>query len=243
MVVAAVDRIVGEVVQGVVHPPHVPLEPEAQAADVGRPRDSRPRRRLLGRGDDARLAGMQDLVELLEERDGLEVLATAVLVGDPLARLARVVQVQHRRDRVDPQAVGVVLLAARTGAEANRKLRTSLRPKLNTNVPHSGCSPRRGSSCSYSAVPSKRARAQSSRGKWAGTQSINHADTVLGASGRRRPSGRRGRRAGGSGAKYAGHLVAPGAGERMRHHGQQLDVGEAHVGGVGRQLVGELGRS
>ena len=56
-------------------------------------------------------------------------------------------------------------------ALATRKLRTSLRPKLNTSVPQSGCAPRRGSACSYSAVPSKRASAHSSRGKCAGTQS------------------------------------------------------------------------
>ncbi len=56
-------------------------------------------------------------------------------------------------------------------ALATRKFRTSLRPKLNISVPQSGCSPCFGSPCSYSAVPSNRARANSSRGKWAGTQS------------------------------------------------------------------------
>ena len=38
----------------------------------------------------------------------------------------------------------------------------------------------------------------------------------------------------------AGHLVAPRAAERVRHHGHQLEVGEAHVLGVGGELVGEL---
>ena len=58
---------------------------------------------------DARLARVRDLVELLEERDRVEVLAPAELVRDPLARLARVVEVEHRRDGVDADAVGVVL--------------------------------------------------------------------------------------------------------------------------------------
>ena len=40
--------------------------------------------------------------------------------------------------------------------------------------------------------------------------------------------------------EVARHLVAPRARERVRHHRQQLDVGEAHVLGVGRQLVGQL---
>ena len=52
---------------------------------------------------------VDDLVELLEERDRVEVLAAAELVGDPLALAARVVEVQHRGDRVDADPVGVVL--------------------------------------------------------------------------------------------------------------------------------------
>ena len=52
---------------------------------------------------------MRDLVELLEERDGVEVLVAAELVGHPLARLARVVEVEHRGDGVDADAVRVVL--------------------------------------------------------------------------------------------------------------------------------------
>ena len=54
---------------------------------------------LVGRG-----------VDLLQERDRLEVLAAAVHVRRPLAGLARVVEVEHRGDAVDPQAVGVELL-------------------------------------------------------------------------------------------------------------------------------------
>ena len=110
VVVAAVDRVLLEVAQRVVHPAHVPLEAEAQAADVGRPRDARPRGRLLGGRDDRPARGRAGtVVELLEERDRLEVLAPAELVGDPLALLARVVEVEHRGDGVDAEAVDVVL--------------------------------------------------------------------------------------------------------------------------------------
>ena len=49
------------------------------------------------------------LVELLQERDRLEILAAAEAVRHPLALLARVVEVEHRRDRVDAQPVDVVL--------------------------------------------------------------------------------------------------------------------------------------
>ncbi len=49
----------------------------------------------------------------------------------------------------------------------------------------------------------------------------------------RRPEARRRR-------EVAADLVAPRAGERVRHHRQQLDVREAHVERVRGQLVGQL---
>ena len=106
-------------------------------------------------------------------------------------------------------------------------------------MPQSGCAPRRGSACSYRCVPSKVASAQSSRGKWAGTQSrITPMPRWCRRSTKwRKSSGvaeARGRR------EVAGHLVAPRAGERMLHHRHQLDVREAEVGDVVGELVGEL---
>ncbi len=109
VVEATMDRVVLEVAQRVVHPAHVPLEAEAEPADVGGPRDRRPGRRLLGGRDHSRLARMDELVHLLEERDRLQVLAAAVAVRHPLALLAGVVEVEHRGDRVDAQPVDVVL--------------------------------------------------------------------------------------------------------------------------------------
>ena len=109
VVPAPVDRILLEVRQRVVHPAHVPLEAEAEAAEVGRPRDARPGGRLLGRRDRARLAGVEDLVEFLQELNGVEILVAAELVRHPLALLARVVEVEHRGHGVDADAVGVVL--------------------------------------------------------------------------------------------------------------------------------------
>ena len=110
VVVLPVDRLLLEVAQGVVHPAHVPLQPEAQAAARGRLGDAGPRGRLLGDRHDAGHQLVGGRVGLLEQADRLEVLATAVHVGDPLAVLARVVEVEHRRDGVDPQPVDVELL-------------------------------------------------------------------------------------------------------------------------------------
>ena len=56
------------------------------------------------------MLAVRQRVQLLQERDRLEVLAAAEPVRHPLPCLARVVEVQHRRDRVDAQAVDVILL-------------------------------------------------------------------------------------------------------------------------------------
>src|SRR3546814_8310233 len=53
--------------------------------------------------------------DLLEERDGLEVGVAAVDVGRPLPVLAGVVEVEHRRDGVHPQAVDVQLAEPEEG--------------------------------------------------------------------------------------------------------------------------------
>ena len=57
----AMDGILGEVLQGVMHPPHVPFEGEAQAADVGGTRDGGPGGGFLGDGQRAGMAGVDEL--------------------------------------------------------------------------------------------------------------------------------------------------------------------------------------
>ena len=110
VVVVAVDRITADVVQRVVHPAHVPLHREAKAAKVCRAGDAGPRGGLLGDGDDAGRYLVHRGVHLLQELHGLEVLPAAVDVGRPAVGGAGVVEVEHRRHGVHPQAVDVVLL-------------------------------------------------------------------------------------------------------------------------------------
>ena len=98
VVVTAVDRVAFEVLQRVVHPAHVPLRAEAEAARVHRARHAGEGRGLLGEGLHVRVRAVHLGVELAEELDRVEVLVAAVHVGRPLAGPARVVEVEHRRD-------------------------------------------------------------------------------------------------------------------------------------------------
>ena len=239
VVVATVDRVLLEVAQRVVHPAHVPLEAEAQAADVGRPRDARPRRRLLGGGDDPRLAAVGDLVELLEERRpprGPRAHRTRWAPTGPPCASSRG-RASRRRRRRGCRRCGT--RAASTGRWRAGSCAPRRRPKLKISVPQSGCAPRRGSACSNSA------RAVEARERPLVAREVrrhpveDHADAGLvqavdeGAELVGRAEARRGR-------EVRGHLVAPRAAERVGHDRHQLDVREADVGDVGGQLVGQL---
>ena len=109
VMVLAIDRVLADVAQRVVHPAHVPFVAEAEAAEIGRQRHARPGGQFLGHRRRALGLGVGELVEAPQERDRVEVLVAAVDVGDPLARLPRVVEVEHRGDRIDAQAVDVVV--------------------------------------------------------------------------------------------------------------------------------------
>ena len=110
VMILPVDRVVLDVAQGVVHPPHVPLVAEAQAAGIHGTRHRREAGAFLGHGDDPRHLAIGGHVHPLEHRDRFQVLAPAMDVGDPLAFLPRIVAVEHRGHRIDPEAVDVELL-------------------------------------------------------------------------------------------------------------------------------------
>ena len=107
---ASVDRVLVHVAQGVVHPAHVPLVGEAEAALVRCARHARPRGAFLGDQHGAGAAVANDAAEFLQESDRLQVLAPAVAVGHPLALAAAVVAVEHRGDGIHAQPVDVVAL-------------------------------------------------------------------------------------------------------------------------------------
>src|SRR5690606_27712944 len=66
--------------------------------------------RLLGDREAARTLLVDSSVEGAQEMDRGDVLASAVLIRDPLVRLSAVIEVEHRSDRVDTDRVDVELL-------------------------------------------------------------------------------------------------------------------------------------
>jgi hypothetical protein len=53
---------------------------------------------------------VRQFVEAAQKVDGFQVLVAAVLVGNPLAGLARVIEIEHGGHRIHAQAVDVILL-------------------------------------------------------------------------------------------------------------------------------------
>ncbi len=91
VMVLAVYRVFGHIGQGVVHPAHVPFVSEAEAAVVHGFRHARPGGGLLGVGGGAVRVYLG--VQAAQKLDGFEVFIAAKFVGQPLAVLARVIEV------------------------------------------------------------------------------------------------------------------------------------------------------
>ena len=181
---------------------------------------------------------MQLDVQFLQELDRFEVLPAAVAVGDPLAALTRVVEVQHAGDRVDPQPVDVVLVEPEPG-------------RTDEELPHLLAAVIEDQRVPVRVVPLPRVGVLVQAGPVEPGQAVG----VGGEVGRHpvdddpqpppvqfvhevhevvrgpEPAGR---------GEVAGRLVAPTAVERVLGDRHQLHVGEAVLDAVVADLLGEL---
>ena len=218
------------------------LRPKPRPPAVDGPGDHGPGRRLLGDRLDVGEGAVDGLVEAPEEGDGLEVLAAAVVVGDPLPRLAGVVEVEHGGHGVDAQAVGVVAVEPEEGA-ADEEL-----ADLVAAVVEDGALPVGVEALARVLVLVERGAVEAAQAVPVGGEVgghpvqddadavlVEHVDEVHEVLGRAVAAGRR---------EVADRLVAPRAVEGVLHDRQELDVGEAHVPDVfgedgGHLAVGE----
>ena len=238
VVVLAVDRLAPVVAQRVVHPAHVPLEAETETPVVDGPGHPGPGGRLLGDHHDAGLASVVVLVDPLQQLDGLEVLVAAVLVRHPLPGLTGVVQVEHRGDGVDPQAVDVELVQPVVGVGDQERLHL-----VAAEVEDVGA-PVRVPAQSWVLVLVERRTVEALQGPRIGREVTGHpvdqdadaglvqlVDQVAELVGGAEPGDRR---------EVAGDVVAPRPVVGVLGDRHELDVGEALPGHVLHQLAGQL---
>src|ERR1700722_8873735 len=92
----AVDRVLADILQRIVHPAHVPFVAETEPAKFDRTRDLRPRGGFFGGGGRLRKAREYFGVEAAQELDGIEVFPAAKLVRDPASGGPAIIQIEHR---------------------------------------------------------------------------------------------------------------------------------------------------
>ena len=83
----AMNGILAEIFERVVHPSHIPLEAKAEAADDRRAGNHGPRSRFLRGGLNVWMLFVGFLIESAQEFDGLQVFTAAEFIGNPLALL------------------------------------------------------------------------------------------------------------------------------------------------------------
>ena len=234
----AVHRLPLEVIKRVVHPAHVPLHAKAEAPDVGRTRDEGPRRRFLGDRLSVGLLFENLDVESPQEIDRLQVLPAPELVRDPLALLARVIEIEHRGDRVHPEPVGVIAVEPAERAAQQKAA------DLVASIVEDRAAPVRMHSESRVGVleevrPIEVLQPELVRRKVRRHPVQHDADTVLvQVVDQKHEVLRRAVAAGW--CEVPGDLVAPRLVERVLHHGHELDVCESHPAYVVRQPRGQL---
>ena len=235
LVVAGAVREVGlHVVQRIVHPAHVPLEVESQAAVGGGVRHERPRRGLLRDHHHVRVVLAHGVVARADEVDGRVVLLRPARVELLLAGVVDAeVEVQHGRDAVHADAVCVVL-AHPVQQVGRQEVADLVLSEVELERAPVGVL-----LLLVQLVAVEVHQAVLVAAEAAGHPVQDHADARL-VAGVHKVLELPGVSVAAGGREVARDLVAPRAVKRVLHHGQDLYVRVAHLLHVIDQLHGEL---
>ena len=110
MLVFAKNGVFGKVLEGVIHPTHVPFQAEAEAAEIGWTRDAGPGGGFFGNGKNSGETEVGDFVHPFDEIDSFEIFATAETVGDPFTLFPRIIEVKHGSDCVHSETINVIFV-------------------------------------------------------------------------------------------------------------------------------------
>ena len=167
----AVKRMVAEIIECIMHPPHIPLKAKSKASVFYISGYLRPCRRLFRYHKCTRISSKYNCVQMLEEIYCLQVLITSILVRNPFSVFLSIIQVQHRSNCINAKSINMEMLHPEK-CIGNQEVPYLILAKIKYLRP-----PVRMLSFSWIcilvvAVPSNSASPCSSFGKCAGTQSI-----------------------------------------------------------------------
>ncbi len=235
---APVHRVARDIFERVVHPAHVPLGVEAEAAGARRHRDACPCGRFLGDHERAGKSAADELVGVPDEGDRVAIVVAPIRVGRPFAGLPRIVEIEHRGDGVDAQAVDVEAVDPVERARIEKIGDFAPAEIVDRGVPVGmKTAARVGMLIERRAVEMREAMRVDremrrhpieDHAEPGGMRTVDEARKTFRLA---EPARRR---------EQADRLVAPGSVERVLGDGQQLEMGEAHVDGIGDQRIGEL---
>ena len=230
-----VNRRARDVAEGVVHPPHVPLEAESEPPLVDRLGDAGPGCGLLRDRHDSGMTRVAGRVESLQELDRLEVLASAEAVRNPLPGVAGIIEVEHRGDRIHPQPVDVILVEPEEGV-GDQEIPHLVPPVIEDQCPPVAVLPEPWILVLVECGAVEAGQPVRILGKMAGHPVEDHPDArpmqrvdeVTELVGRSEATARR---------EEIDHLIAPRSVEGMLHDGEQFDMGESHLRDIADQLL------
>ena len=235
MMIRSPQRIEGHIGEHVVHPAHVPLVVEAQSAVGNGTGYHRPGGGFFRDHHNGRVMQVNSGVESLDELDRFKVLMAAVLVGYPFAVSSVIVEIKHRGDSVNADAVNMILVEPEhSGGDeegddfVSRVVKDVGAPFLVLAL---------AAVLILIAVDTvKAAEAVSVFGEVSGNPVEDNADTCLVAA-VNEVHEHLGAAVAGGGSVVAGYLIAPAAVKGILGHRHELDVSIAHLFDIGDQLV------
>ena len=235
VMVLAMDRILGHVIERVVHPSHVPFVGKAQPAARDRPAHPGPCRGFFRDHDRAGATFGDHRVEVAEKSDRFEVFAAAVDVRHPFAFAAAVIAIKHRGDGIDAQPVDVKMLQPIKRAGNQEALNFAAAEIVDVGIPIvMKALARIEMLVERGAVEARQAVRIGRKMRRHPIQNDADAGGMQRIDEARKPSGGPNRAAG---REHAERLIAPGAAERMFGHRQKLDMGKFHLDEIGHQIA------
>ena len=237
LMVSAMNRVTRDITQAVVHPAHIPLVVEAEPTRIRGARHRRKRRGLLGNGHRAGTLTAHHFIETPQKSHGFQILAASMHVGQPLARRAAVVAIEHRRHGINTQAVDPETLQPMQGTADQETANLRLTEIVNQRVPVTmHALARIGVLVERRAVEPRKAMRVGRKMCWNPVEQYTEPRrmTTLDKTAKARRVTMSRRR-----CVQADGLIAPGAVERMLGDRQEFHMREAELTHVRYEFVGK----
>ena len=103
-------RIIADIGQVIIHKAHIPLKVKAKAFVIQGTRYLRPCGRFFGNHQHIRIPLFHNGIQMLDHFNRFQILIAAINIGNPLAILTSIIQIQHGSNRIHADSIGMELL-------------------------------------------------------------------------------------------------------------------------------------